>query len=318
MQNQVLQLLSKIAHGSVFDRPTGSFQTLQQVRENSFGTVESLLHRNGTITGLATGFVHFDRMSSGLKRGELTVIAAPPGMGSTSFAMSMVLNAAIHRNAIIGIFSLEMSRLSLLQRMLGSEAGVHQSRLATGFLSREDLDKLESAMEALNTARISIDDTPGLSLGELRSRSRRLKKDQHGLDLIVVDSLQLMSSTEPSACHGFYVNPVPDLSAISRGLSALAKELNVPVVAALRLPVMNKPRDGDWRPVLHDLRPFGSIERDADLVIFIHREVYYCAHEDIPQADSRKAEAIVAKHHNGPNSTFHLDFVSALARFSDL
>jgi replicative DNA helicase len=318
MQNQVLQLLRKIAHGSDFDRPTGGFQTLQQVRENSFGTFENLSYRNGRITGLATGFVNFDRMTGGLQKGELTVIAAPPSMGSTSFATSFVLNAAIQRNAIIGIFSLEMNKLSLLQRMLSAHAGVHISRLVTGFLSREDLDKLESTMEVLNSTRISIDDTPGLSLGELRSRSRLLRKDQHGLDLIVVDSLQLMSSTEPSASHSFYENPFSELSSISQGLSALAKELDVPVVAVLRLPVMNKARGDNWRPVLHDLRPFGSIERDADLVIFIHREAYYCAHEDISEVDSRKAEAIVAKCHDGPNRTFYLDFTPAFARFSDL
>jgi replicative DNA helicase len=318
MTSQVMQLLSKIAHRSIARRPAGGFQTLQQIRESSIGNVENLMNRDVKITGLATGFVGLDKMTKGLQKGELTIIAAPLGMGSTAFAMNIALNAAIHQNAIVGIFSLEMNKLTLLQRMLGSQTGLHIQRIVHGFLTQEDMGKVESAMEKLDAARVSIDDTTGVSLAGLRSRARQLRKDQNGLDLIVVDALQLMSANTLSKGRSAYENSIQDLSAISRGLRALAKELNVPVIATLQLPEIIRNCGGDRRPTLNDLRVHGSIEQDADLVIFIHREAYYCVDEEIAEADARTAEIIVAKHYNGPTRTFYLNFIAACTLFGDL
>jgi replicative DNA helicase len=312
------QILTKIAHCSVAKRPTGGFQTLQQIRKSSFGTIENLSIWNGKITGLATGFVGLDRMTSGLQNGELSVIAAAPSMGGTSFALNIAQNAAVHQNAIVGIFSLELNKQLLLQRIVGLQAELQIPKIMYGFLSGDDIAKLESALEKLDMARISIDDTKGISLGKLRERARRLRKDQHGLDLIVVDSPQLMSTTSLLSDRSVYKNRAQDISAISHGLNSLARELNVPVIAVLRLPVVKNHRGGDRRPMLSDLHLFGSIKRDADLVIFIHRESYYCAKEEISGAESHKAEAIVAKHYNGLQRTFYLDFIPSFTRFSDL
>jgi replicative DNA helicase len=238
-------------------------------------------------------------------------------MGSTAFAMNIAVNAAINQNAIVGIFSLGINKLSLLKRTLSSQARVHIRRLVTGFLSQDDLDKVEIAMEVLNATRISIDDTASITLAELRARATQLRKDQNGLDLIIVDALHLMSSTTLSTGHGADENRTQDLSAISCGLRALAKELNVPVIAVLPLPIMSRP-NGDWRPILNDLRVYGSIERDADVVIFIHREECFQCDEEMSETGSSKVEAILAKYHNGPTCTFYLNFIPGYIRFRDL
>ena len=214
-------------------------------------------------------------MTSGLQKGELIIIAARPSMGKTALAINIAENAAVKGKAIVAVFSLEMSKESLLRRMLASQAGVDQRRLQTGFLPDEDKTKLHEALNQLIETRLFIDDTAAISLAEMRAKARRLKHIHHGLDLIVVDYLQLMTATVPSSGKRNYENRTQEVSAISRGLKALAKELNVPVVALSQLSRAGVQRKDDHRPQLTDLRESGTIEQDADVVAFIHREAYY-------------------------------------------
>ncbi len=258
---------------------TQGLQSLDQIVQHSFGTIDNLYKQGREITGLATDFTEFDRMTSGLQKGELIIIAARPSMGKTALAINIAQNAAIKSQAIVAVFSLEMSKESLLRRMLASQAWVDQQKLQKGFLGREDHDKLTNALGQLVESRLFIDDTAAISLAEMRAKARRLKQNAGGLDLVVVDYLQLMSATVPSSGRKNYENRTQEVSAISRGLKALAKELNVPVVALSQLSRAGVQRKDDHRPLLSDLRESGSIEQDADVVAFIHRESYYTRDE---------------------------------------
>jgi replicative DNA helicase len=296
---------------------TQSFQSLHQIVEHSFGSIDNLYKQSREVTGLATGFTELDRMTSGLQKGELIIIAARPSMGKTALAINIAQNAAIRGQATVAVFSLEMSKESLLRRMLASEAWVDQRKLQTGFLGREDHDKLQNALSQLVEARLFIDDSAGISLAEMRAKARRLKQNSGGLDLIVVDYLQLMSATVPSSGRKNYENRTQEVSAISRGLKALSKELNVPVVALSQLSRASERRGEDKRPLLSDLRESGSIEQDADVVAFIHREAYYNRDEEMSEKDRAKSEIIVAKQRNGPTGTVHLNFISRFTRFNN-
>ncbi len=296
---------------------SGGFQSLHQIVENSFGTIDNLYKQSREVTGQATGFTDFDRMTSGLQKGELIIIAARPSMGKTALAINMAQNAAVNYNATVAVFSLEMSKESLLRRMLASQAWVDQRKLQTGFLGREDHDKLQKALGDLVESKLFIDDMAGISLSEMRAKARRLKQTQGGLDLIVVDYLQLMSASLPSAGGKRYENRTQEVSAISRGLKALAKELDVPVVALSQLSRASERRGDDKRPLLSDLRESGSIEQDADVVAFIHREAYYNRNEEMSEADRAKSEIIVAKQRNGPTDTVYLNFIAKYTRFDN-
>jgi len=296
---------------------TQSFQSLHQIVEHSFGSIDNLYKQSREVTGLATGFTELDRMTSGLQKGELIIIAARPSMGKTALAINIAQNAAIRGQATVAVFSLEMSKESLLRRMLASEAWVDQRKLQTGFLGREDHDKLQNALSQLVEARLFIDDSAGISLAEMRAKARRLKQNSGGLDLIVVDYLQLMSATVPSSGRRNYENRTQEVSAISRGLKALSKELDVPVVALSQLSRASERRGEDKRPLLSDLRESGSIEQDADVVAFIHREAYYNRDEEMSEKDRAKSEIIVAKQRNGPTGTVHLNFISRFTRFNN-
>jgi replicative DNA helicase len=217
----------------------------------------------------------------------------------------------------VAVFSLEMSKESLLRRMLASQAWVDQRKLQTGFLGREDHDKLQNALGQLVESHLFIDDSAGISLAEMRAKARRLKQNAGGLDLIVVDYLQLMSATVPSSGRKNYENRTQEVSAISRGLKALAKELEVPVVALSQLSRASERRGDDKRPMLSDLRESGSIEQDADVVAFIHRESYYNRTEEMSEADKAKSEIIIAKQRNGPTETVQLNFISRFTRFDN-
>jgi replicative DNA helicase len=238
-------------------------------------------------------------------------------MGKTALAINIAENAAIRSNATVAVFSLEMSKESLLRRMLASQAWVDQRKLQTGFLGKEDHEKLQNALSQLVESRIFIDDTAGISLAEMRAKARRLRQNAGGLDLIVVDYLQLMSATVPSSGKRNYENRTQEVSAISRGLKALSKELNVPVVALSQLSRAGVQRKDDKRPMLSDLRESGSIEQDADVVAFIHRESYYSHDEEMSEDEKAKSEIILAKQRNGPTGTVHLNFVSRFTRFDD-
>ncbi len=292
-------------------------QPLDQIVANSFGSIDNLYKQSREITGLATDFTEFDRMTSGLQKGELIIIAARPSMGKTALAINVAQNAAVNHGAIVAVFSLEMSKESLLRRMLASQAWVDQRKLQTGFLGREDHDKLQNALGQLVDSRMFIDDSAGISLAEMRAKARRLRQNAKGLDLIVVDYLQLMSATLPSAGGKRYENRTQEVSAISRGLKALAKELDVPVVALSQLSRASERRGDDKRPMLSDLRESGSIEQDADVVAFIHREAYYNRDEEMSEADRAKSEVILAKQRNGPTGTVYLNFISRYTRFEN-
>jgi replicative DNA helicase len=294
---------------------THGLQPLDQIVANSFGTIDNLYKHQQEVTGLRTWYDDLDRLTSGLQKGELIIIAARPSMGKTALAINLAQNAAIRGKAKVAIFSLEMSKESLLRRMLASQAGVDQRKLQTGFISGEDQGKLRHALEQLVESHIFIDDTAGSSLAEMRAKARRLRQTAGGLDLVVVDYLQLMSATLPSAGGKRYENRTQEVSAISRGLKALAKELDVPVVALSQLSRASERRGEDKRPMLSDLRESGSIEQDADVVAFIHREAYYNRSEEMSEADKAKSEIIVAKQRNGPTDTIQLYFNSSLTRF---
>jgi replicative DNA helicase len=296
---------------------TQGFQSLDKIVQNSFGTIDNLYKQSREVTGLATDFTEFDRMTSGLQKGELIIIAARPSMGKTALAINIAQNAAINHSAIVAIFSLEMSKESLLRRMLASQAWVDQQLLRKGFLGREDHAKLQNALGQLVESRMFIDDTAGISLAEMRAKARRLKQNAGGLDLVVVDYLQLMSATVPSSGKKNYENRTQEVSAISRGLKALAKELNVPVVALSQLSRAGVQRKDDKRPMLSDLRESGSIEQDADVVAFIHRESYYNRDDEMSEADKAKSEIIVAKQRNGPTDTVYLNFIGKFTRFDN-
>ena len=296
---------------------TQGFQSLDQIVQHSFGSIDNLYKQSREITGLATDFTELDRMTSGLQKDELIIIAARPSMGKTAFAINIAQNAAINHKAIVAIFSLEMSKESLLRRMLASQAWVDQQMLQKGFLGREDHVKLQTALGQLVESRMFIDDTAGISLAEMRAKARRLKQNAGGLDLIVVDYLQLMSATLPSSSKKGYENRTQEVSAISRGLKGLAKELHVPVVALSQLSRAGVQRKDDKRPMLSDLRESGSIEQDADVVAFIHRESYYNRTEEMSEAEKAKSEIIIAKQRNGPTDTVHLNFISRFTRFDN-
>ncbi len=293
------------------------FQSIDQIVQNSFGTIDKLYEHSREVTGLATDFTDLDRITSGLQKDELIIIAARPSMGKTAFAINIAQNAAINHNAVVAIFSLEMSRESLLRRMLASQAWVDQQMLQKGMIGREEHAKLQNALSQLVESRMFIDDTAGISLAEMRAKAWRLRQNAGGLDLIVVDYLQLMSATVPSSGKKNYENRTQEVSAISRGLKSLAKELHVPVVALSQLSRASERRGDDKRPMLSDLRESGSIEQDADVVAFIHRESYYNRTEELTEADKAKSEIIIAKQRNGPTETVFLNFVAKYTRFDN-
>ena len=285
-----------------------------EIVAGSFVSIDKLYEQGREVTGLATRYTEFDKMTSGLQDSELIIIAARPSMGKTAWAINIAQNAAVQDGKVVAVFSLEMSKESLLRRMLASEALVGSRKLQTGSMLREDRGKLMKALERLMDARLFIDDTPGITLPEMRAKARRLKQQQGQLDLIVIDYLQLMTGINTSGKRGFE-NRTQEVSSISRGLKALAKEMRVPVLALSQLSRGSEQRAGDKKPLLSDLRESGSIEQDADVVAFIHREEYYERdNEDV----KGQAEIIVAKQRNGPTGSIKLAFRADYTRFENL
>jgi replicative DNA helicase len=289
-------------------------QAIEVIVRDSFGSIDNLYKQSREVSGLATGFTDFDRMTSGLQKGELIIIAARPSMGKTALAINIAENAALRYGSVVAVFSLEMSRESLLRRMLASQAGVDQQKIQKGFIGRVEQERLQTALSQLVEARMFIDDSAGATVSEMRAKARRLKQNAGGLDLVMVDYLQLMSATLPGVSRKGFENRVQEVSAISRGLKAMAKELQVPVIALSQLSRSNEKRD-DKRPMLSDLRESGSIEQDADVVAFIHREAYYNRDENMADADKSKAEIIIAKQRNGPTGIIQMHWNSAFTRF---
>ena len=307
--NNVSARLVEISEHAV----TGGFSDIAAIVKDSFGSIDALYEQGREVTGLATHYIDFDRMTSGLQESELIIIAARPSMGKTAWAINIAENAAVRGDSVVAVFSLEMSKASLLRRMLASQAMVNSKAIQTGMLMRDDRQKLIAGLEKLMESKLFIDDTPGITLAEMRAKARRLKQQQGDrLDLIVIDYLQLMTG---SSSGGKTENRTQEVSAISRGLKALAKEMKVPVVALSQLSRASEQRGGDKKPLLSDLRESGSIEQDADVVCFIHREEYY----DRENEDLKgKAEIIIAKQRNGPTGTIQLAYLADYTRFENL
>ena len=297
------------AEKAIFDvsqkRQTKDFVSIAEVLDRFFDQIDLLQQNRGALVGVATGFSDMDALTGGLQKSDLIILAARPSMGKTSMALGMAYGAAVSHGHSVGIFSMEMSADQLVQRLLSMETGVDSHRLRLGQIDDGEWDRISRAFGRLAEAKIYIDDQAGASVMDVRSKARRLQAE-HGLDLVVVDYLQLMSGRRSE-------NRVQEISEISRGLKGLARELNVPVVALSQLSRAVESR-ADHRPMLSDLRESGSIEQDADIVMFIYREDKY-------EEDSEKkgiAEIIVAKHRNGPVGSVNLRFFDRTARFADL
>ena len=285
---------------------------------DSFGTIDNLYKQGKEITGLATHFNEFDRMTSGLQHSELTIIAARPSMGKTAWAINIAQNAAVYSGKVVAVFSLEMSKESLLRRMLASQALVDSQKIQKGFLLREDQEKLTIALEALTEAKIFIDDTPGISLTEMRAKARRLKQMQGSLDLIVIDYLQLMSASQGGKASKGYENRTQEVSAISRGLKGIGERTEGSRRRALpakpRLRAARRGQEADaLRPSRIRLDRAGR-RRPSPLSI----EKVITTRDENGQPDPAtegKAEIIIAKQRNGPTGSVHLAYMAKCTRF---
>ena len=284
----------------------GGFQPLKTLLTKAVDRIETLFENNEPITGLATGFTDFDRMTSGLQPADLIIVAGRPSMGKTTLAINMAEYVAINSGKPVAIFSMEMPGETLAMRMMSSLGRIDQSRVRNGNLEDDEWPRLTSAVSILASARMFIDDSPALSPTEVRARSRRLIREQGELGLIVIDYLQLMQAGEASE------NRTNEISIISRSLKALAKELNVPVIALSQLNRSLESRTNK-RPIMSDLRESGAIEQDADLVVFIYRDEVY--NEESPEKGV--AEIIIGKQRNGPIGTVRLTFLGQYTKFEN-
>jgi len=283
------------------------FMPLKGLLSEAVETIQEIYDNKRPVTGVPTGFHDLDQMTAGFQKSDLIVVAGRPSMGKTSFALNIAEHVAVDQGRPVGIFSLEMSREQLVMRLLSSRSGISSHRLRTGYMRPDEWAALTSAAGALSRAPIFIDDTPAISVMEMRAKSRRLK-NEHGCELVIMDYLQLARG---------YHNPESrqqEISQISRSLKALAKELSLPIVALSQLSRAVEQRE-DKRPMLADLRESGAIEQDADLVIFIFREEFYRPNKEEVRG---LAEVIVGKHRNGPTGKTQLAFLSELARFGSL
>ena len=288
------------------------FTAINDILMDSVQSIESLLQNKGGLTGLPAGFADLDKLTSGLHPSDFIILAARPSMGKTALALNIVQNVALRAHKVIGgeprsvaFFSLEMSKEQLVNRMLCAEAGIDSQRLRVGEMHDEDWTHLWDACDTMSRAKIYIDDTAGITAMDMRSRARRLKAE-HGLDLIVVDYLQLMQGSGKRNNSG---DRQQEVSEISRSLKALARELDVPVLALSQLSRSVEARQVK-RPMLSDLRESGSLEQDADIVAFLYREDYYN-----PETENKHTELIIAKHRNGPVDTVNLFFHKQFTKF---
>jgi replicative DNA helicase len=302
--------LFEIAKGNI----SRNYQDMSTMVSEAYKQIEAArLHGTG-VTGVQSGFTDLDRITSGWQKSDLIVLAARPGMGKTAFVLSLARNAAIGFNRPVAFFSLEMSSVQLVQRMISSETGIASDKLRKGTLDNTEWNKLVSLTAKLSQAPVFIDDTPSLSVFDLRSKCRRLKS-MHNIELIIIDYLQLMRADTDNK-NG---NREQEISNISRSLKAIAKELNVPIIALSQLSRAVETRGGSKRPQLSDLRESGAIEQDADMVTFIYRPEYYGMEFDEENNSTKgMAEIIIAKHRNGALDTVKLKFINHLAKFTDL
>lgn len=314
----VFELLDEAEQG-LFDiaqqNMSRSYESMNSLANKALHMLEELKNREDGLTGIPSGFTALDRLTSGWQPSDLIILAARPGMGKTSFVLSLAKNAAMDFDKPVAIFSLEMASIQLAQRMISMEAELSGSKLRNGQLEDYEWQQIHSAIEKISEMPIYIDDTPGINVFELRAKCRRLKM-KHDIQLIVIDYLQLMTSGPENSKNG---NREQEISSISRALKGLAKELNVPVIALSQLSRAVEVRGGSKRPQLSDLRESGAIEQDADIVSFIYRPEYYQILEDEEgQSLAGVAELIIAKHRNGALDTVKLKFVDKYAKFDNL
>ena len=290
------------------ERASSEFSAIEDLLKESFERITHLYELGADVTGVPSGFRDLDRITSGFQEGNLVIVAARPGMGKSALGLGFAANVAVRTQQPVALFTLEMSKAEVTQRLMCAEAKVELHRLRTGRLAADDWPRLTASSDRLATAPLYVDDTGSITMMEIRSKARRLKSKHPDLGLIVVDYLQLMTSgTNPE-------NRVQEVSQISRSLKVLARDLEVPIIAMSQLSRAVEQRH-DKRPILSDLRESGSIEQDADIVTFIYRDDYYNP-EDSP--DPGVAEVIVAKHRNGPTDKVKLSFISQYAKFADL
>lgn len=297
------------AEKGIFDimqkRHSEEFHHIRDIAVDSIEKIEDIYRSKGKLTGVPTGFVDFDAKTAGLQKSDLVLLAARPSMGKTAFALNIIQNAAIRSNVPVAVFSLEMSREQLVNRMLCSEAMLDAQKMRTGELNDNDWEDLIRAMGPLSQAPIFIDDTPGVSPMDVRSKCRRLKAEK-GLGLIVIDYLQLMSGNSKNDSRQ------QEISEISRSLKAIAREMEAPVIALSQLSRACEQRS-DHRPMLSDLRESGAIEQDADVVAFLYRDEYY-----FPETEKKnQAELIIAKQRNGPTGTVDLTWLGQYTKFGN-
>ena len=297
------------AEKKIFDisqeRTTNDFQPINQVLTETLSMLEKLYEEKSDVTGLTTGFRDLNKKINGLQRSDLLLIAARPAMGKTAFALNLVQNAALKGDASVAVFSLEMSKEQLVQRMVAAQSSVELKKIKTGTLAAKDWPRITDGMAVLSGAKIHIDDTPGIKISELRSKCRKLKIEK-GLDLVLIDYLQLMEG------EGHNESRQQEIAKISRSLKILAKELDCPVVALSQLSRAPEQR-ADHRPMLSDLRESGSIEQDADIVMFLYRDEYYN-----PDTERKNiGEVIVAKNRHGETGTVELVWFGEIQKFAD-
>jgi replicative DNA helicase len=291
-------------------RLRAGFVPVSQLVDSGYQLIEQLQQHRGLVTGAPSGFVDLDEMTSGFQKSDLVIVAARPSMGKTSFVLNVALHCGITAGKTVGMFSLEMAKEQLFMRMLTSEARVDAHRFRGGYLGEQDYARLVDAFARLHDAKVFIDDTPSVGILEMRAKARRLKLE-HGLDLLIVDYLQLMQG------RGRFENRQQELASISRALKILAKELNVPILALSQLSRAPEAR-GDHRPQLSDLRESGALEQDADVVLFIFREEMYAADGERSPDVEGTAEIIIGKQRNGPTGTVRLAFLKQYTRFENL
>ncbi len=296
---------------SIFDllqsRNSGEFVPIRQVALNVLEKIEIASKTQGTVTGIPTGFIDLDYKTSGLQPSDFVLIAARPSMGKTAFVLNLVDHVAVRKGLPCMVFSLEMSKEQLVNRMLAMESNVDSQKLRTGNLTDSDWDAIVEGIGVIGNSKLIIDDTPGISITELRSKCRKMKLE-HGLSMIIIDYLQLMSGSGKNG-----ENRQQEISEISRSLKALAREMNAPVVALSQLSRACETRT-DHRPMLSDLRESGAIEQDADVVMFLYRDDYYNKDTDTPNI----AEVIIAKQRNGPIGTVNLLWQPEFTKFVNL
>ena len=297
---------------SVFDllqrRNTGEYVPIKQVVLNALEKIEKASKSKGTVTGIPTGFIDLDYKLSGLQPSDLVLVAARPSMGKTAFVLNIAQYMAFKKDKCVAIFSLEMSKEQLVNRLFSLESQVDAQALRTGNMKDSDWEKLIEGAGIIGKSKMIIDDTPGISVSELRSKCRKYKLE-HGLDIIIIDYLQLMTGSVGKSSE----SRQQEISEISRSLKGLARELNVPVVALSQLSRAVESRP-DKRPMLSDLRESGAIEQDADVVMFIYRDEYYNKDSEY----KKQAEIIIAKQRNGPVGTVHLAWLGEYTKFANL